>query len=106
MVFQRFTENLLRFRNQDLKQKVVTASTLFGAEMRYLIFVSVLIVVFGGTAMDLHLRKLAELKTLEIFLWIVVLVLYVILKILMHKDVTNKLVQINQILNTILAKLN
>lgn len=84
MAFQKFTGNLLRFRNQDLKQKVVTASTLLGAEMGHLIFVGVLTVVFGGTAMALHL--LAELKVTEVVLWTLTLVLFLIFQFLLQKS--------------------
>lgn len=74
--------------------------------MGYLIFVGVLIVVFGGIAMDLHLRKLAEFRTLEVALWTTALAFFVALLIMIGKNILDKLFLIVQFLNTILGKLN
>ena len=51
--------------------------------MAHLIFISALIVIFGGTAMALH--RLTELKVLEIVLWTVTLALFLLFQVLMHK---------------------
>lgn len=78
---------------------------LLGVEMRYLILVGILIVVFGGAAMDLHLRKLTKFGTLEVMLWTTTLALFVVLLIMIGKNILDKLLLIVRLLNTILEKL-
>lgn len=51
--------------------------------MGYLVFVGILVVVFGGIAMALHL--LAESKTLEVILWTITLALFVLFQVLLRK---------------------
>mgnify|MGYP001564918328 CR=1 FL=1 len=51
--------------------------------MGHLIFIGILIVVFGGTAMALH--RLTEWKVLEVFLWNAALALFLLFQVLLHK---------------------
>lgn len=51
--------------------------------MGYLIFIGILVVFFGGTAMALH--RLTELKVLEVFLWTVALALFLFFQVLLRK---------------------
>lgn len=73
--------------------------------MGRLILVGVLIILSGGTAMDLHLRKLDEFRIFEVVLWTTSLALFVALLIMIGKNILDRLLLIVQLLNAILEKL-